>query len=416
MRERRQSEAGRAILLALIAGAAVAAACRKLLPWAIGRPGASDPDMLLGPYRRDILWPNYVENGFIRRGLGGTLMELLRDAGLAQPAAGYQLLTAILLVVPLTLLLSALARRGGRSWLWFGALLVMSPQLFLGWGTDFGRGDMLTISFIAWAAVALAHRRHWLAVAALLAGTLAHETALFYGVPLVAAFAWRDHRTGRLTLRQAAGLAALLMGGVAVLILAQRLLGDSKARIAETILAHDPVEGASAAYMTVGGLRTLFSSACISFGTGHAPFMIASCVVVLALYMAILLPGSRRDLALLAFVSFLPFAAMSVVAVDYGRWLMLAVITAWLSAILLRIRDPRTDAVPRRHVAIAAMLLLLLLPMRTASTYFGNDAARLLADRMLGPSRDRGQLFEPCDPGWRSVLPQSATGVAQRAR
>ncbi|MBU3077177.1 hypothetical protein KOF26_04790 [Sphingomonas sp. XMGL2] len=383
-------------MLALLAADIVLVSCRRLLPGQADGPIAD-------AYQMDILWPSYLDNGFIRRGASGTVMALIRDSALIDPAAGYHILGTLLLLAPLILLLRRLANRHESGWLWFAALLALSPQLFAAWALDLARSDMLAMSFVAWAALAMVDGRQRIAVASLLAGSLVHEVALFYGGALLAAFAWADARTGRLPARAAVTPLALLVSGIVVIAGAQSAFGDDGPAIARTILRHDPVTGMHAAYMSAGGLRTLVTSACMSFSDVQTGIFISSCVVVLACYMYLLLPAGRDELALLAFVSFVPMVALGAVAIDYGRWLTLAVMNGWLAAVILRLRAPKAGVATAPRLPLAVALLTALVSMGEARIYFANDAAMILANAVY-PYPVPRKHFEACDPSWRSVI------------
>ncbi|MGI4876623.1 MAG: hypothetical protein ACRYG4_03985, partial [Janthinobacterium lividum] len=160
------AQAGR-LLPFVVAAIAVYEACIQLVPWVL------HPDRWVFPWRiynLAILAPNYLENGFVRRGLGGTILMLLDGRRTLHPPgslAAFHLATAIFFALPMALLLRRLAVRGDRQWLWFAVVVLVSPQMFRSWATDVGRTDMLTCGFIAWSLLLALDRRFVLAAVVL---------------------------------------------------------------------------------------------------------------------------------------------------------------------------------------------------------------------------------------------------------
>ena len=144
-----------------------AIACRKLLVGLLMRPRTCDAfnHMVLhgpiGAYNRGALSLNYFEHGFIRRGLGGTLLRGIAGsplAGCVDELLVFHLLSAIWLTIPLALLVKWAIGRDRKAAAWLAILLVASPQLFWAWGGDLGRIDMFVEGCLAWGVIALVTR------------------------------------------------------------------------------------------------------------------------------------------------------------------------------------------------------------------------------------------------------------------
>jgi hypothetical protein len=156
--------------------------------------------------------------------------------------------------------------------------------------------------------------------------------------------------------------------------------------------------------MTVSGVRSITSSLCQSLGRSATPLFIPVGFIILLLYSKVLLISSWRSLRLAAVASALPMAVISIVAIDYGRWLMLAVLNAWLVAVALRLKGVEPNRASRRDYAIAATLLAGLLAMKSPSIYFANRAVRAAGVQIWGEDGVKLRSLDECDPGWRTLV------------
>jgi hypothetical protein len=356
-------------------------------------------------YNYFILRSNYVTNGFVRRGLLGAIATLL--GAMREPGGliALQAAMAAWLAVPLIILLRRLSLIDFRMAIYFGLVALASPQMFLAWGGDVGRPDMFTCGILGWALIATLANRYVLAAGALLIGSLAHETAIIYGVPLCATFGFLDWRGDRGLARR--GVAALvgLGAGLVLISLAQRAFSPGDAVIARTIVDGHPEDDLRvwAAYMAVGGVRTLLGSACVSFARPATGLYLFGCLMVWAAYSLVLLVRSRLALLSLTVASLAPLAAMCLLAIDYGRWLEISVTSAWLAAVSLRVRAFEVAAPTRTDYGWGAGALVALLAMGPTKVPDPNWASERLA-RLLWPHANQtlGSM-DRCDPDWRSV-------------
>ena len=222
-------------------------------------------------YSRVVIFVNYFDDGFIRRGLAGTLAALIsRKSELG--ILGYLFFSIAFLTTPLGLLVARLAARLPlRNAIYLSAVLVLSPQTFLGWSRDLVRTDVLAAGFIAWSTLAAIDGRRRLAVLLVVAGLLVHEVAFIFGAPLLVACFHKELRAGRLTRRAALGLVLGLVGGAAVVVALQYLLSPPAADIAARMVRAFPASPTDriwrdiAIYMAVGGSHALQTAMCHNF-------------------------------------------------------------------------------------------------------------------------------------------------------
>ncbi len=360
-------------------------------------------------YNYVVLLSNYFTEGFVHRGLQGSIFYIFRNFDQETSLILFHLFNIVWLCVPLVILLRGLTRLPGQAWLWPSLVLAFSPQLFVAWGRDIGRADMLAAGFVAWALLACLDHRYIVAVVIVFIASQGHEIGLIYGGPLCVAAGFLDYRAGKVRLGRIA-IALSLLGVLWVLALAaQRLFGASASAIARDMLSRAPAPkevAYSPIYMTVGGLRTLKTSACMIFSRPTGYLNLVGAFVVLAIYGFILPAASRLRVALLLFVGFLPMAVLSVLAVDYGRWLCLAVFNWWLINAALQLKGvdgPRLDPSPPRPAILAAAAILVMGP----ASFSAPSAMIAVTGNHLWPipaSENPLDLLYRCDPNWRSVV------------
>jgi len=366
---------------------------------------------ILETYHYTTLLANYFTEGFIRRGVPGSIFYFIRSLGYEHSLILFHGLAAVWLGAPLLILLRRLAQIQGRTWIWLTLVLVLSPQLFMAWARDVARSDMLSAGFIAWALLACLGRRYLLAALVLFVGSQTHETALAFGGSLCAAVAFLDWRAGAVKPGRLFAALGLLGALWIVATAAQQFIGPSPQAVARDMVAHardlsHPTYWAI--YNTVGGFRALGTSACLAFGSSSVYVYVAGAVVVLALYGFILPACSRLRLGLLLFACYLPMVVLSVLAIDYGRWLSFAVLNWWLinAALHLRGVDPLAIKHWPPRISIAAALAVLM--MGPGGYLSANLATQKIAGRLSKHDAPAADRIDMCDPTWRSVVPTKA--------
>ena len=374
-------------------------------------------------YNRTVIASNYFNDGFVRRGLGGTIAVLLSDHW-SRSIWLFMAFSLLLLLVPLALILRRLAERltvGQTTYL--SLVLALSPQTFFGWSRDPGRTDLLVGGCLALSVLAWQSGRRALAVAVILIGVLAHETAVVYGLPLLAAMAIIDLRSGALNRSEAIRLALTAAVGVAVIVLLQMALSAPPQVTARNMLdqapalRHDPEHRLwrdIAIYMAVGGSRALQTALCYNEISARYWPEFFGCLALLALYTLIL--PLRRHLLIAALVMWVPAIFMMLIANDTGRWLKLGVLNGWMAASFLLLRGHAAAQLSSRAMTAGAALLAGLLTMGITRDNNINAAyGRLL--QQFG-YRDRVALdvwMDTCDPQWRRYV-YGGSGYREGAR
>lgn len=368
-------------------------------------------------YNYTVLISNYFTEGFVRRGISGTLFYLIKIESVAGRLAIFHGLSALALLSLLFVILRRLAKSPTHHWVWLSVVLVLSPPLFMAWARDVARGDMLAEAFIVGALIACLGQRYLVAATILFLASQVHENGLIYGVPLCISAGYLDFKAGKLSTGKAVSALTLLSVLTAAALVAQRLFGMSPPEMAHDMLIHsappnpdvysDPTTFRDLAiYLTVGGVRTIKSSACVLFQSKAAYLYIFSIYFVLFLYGLVLPAFSRLRIGLLLFVGVLPMTLVTVLAIDYGRWLSFAVLNWWLVNAVLELKgvDPlATDGWPPRVSIAAAVAVLAMGPGEIT-------AANLTFSKLAEGTwhgNPKGNRFDWCDPTWRSVFDPS---------
>lgn len=399
-----EHKAKNALIAAALAGAAVLAACDRVILWFLGIPGRPLRGAI--DYNAAIHVPSYFNVGFVRRGLGGTIYALMPGGDRLTNLAAFHLFCAVFLGVPLALILYRLVALGGRRWILLGAVVVLSPQLMLAWSVDTGKGDPLNSGFIAWALLAALDRRFLIAAAFLLVGSLAHETVVFFGLGLLIPVWFLLWRQGRVTVLQGIMAIALLGVSLVAVALLQHVYGPGPQDIIRVITQQEPPSSHRdmAAYMTAGGSKSITTSACITLHRPATALTLVAGFLILAAYTIVLQIRNRVALLFFGFAAVLPMAALSIVAIDYGRWVCMAVFNAWLVAVVLSLLQQTGESSNTRN-AFSGGVLLGLLALGPTQYFYTNSMVQRISDGTWPPTAEGGYLYmDTCEPGWRAFL------------
>jgi hypothetical protein len=361
-------------------------------------------------YSRTAISINYFNDGLVRRGLGGTIASMLSDDW-ATSGLLFSLTSLLWAIGPLALLIRQLSAK--RSWapsLYMAIILVLSPQTFLGWSRDLIRTDLLVIGFIAWATLATMAGRRSLGLFMLLAGFLAHETAVIFGLPLLLVLNAQAYASGELDKRSLVRITVVFVGGLILIVLAQSLLSAPSTIIAGHMLRAAPptdywgrISRDVAIYVTVAGIRSLRTAICYNIDFNPQYYIMALfCLVVLSAYVFIL-PIRRHLLAAITAV-LVPVVFMLIIAADTGRWLKMGVSNAWLLAAFYQLRDAEEQP-SLADMVIGSFLFFGLLAM--GHTPYDNVNASFHKISLSLGYRDPGRLedwLNHCDPVWRTAV------------
>jgi hypothetical protein len=382
-------------------------ACKKLIKLAYASGYESAVNAIDAPYNYTLLVPNYFSNGFMRRGLAGTVMSLIDDRPLTAAGVHFHVFSAIWLAVAIALVLGKVTRANLAYGGWLGLVLILSPQFRL-YDFDIARTDMFAAGFVAFSLFAALQQRWQIAAIILAVGSLSHEAVVIMGGPmLVAAWyvAYRDERTSRAQIIGALGsLAALL---IATALLQSAFPADPE-QIAATMRANTEPSPARdiAIYMTAAeGARTLKTSACLAqLNLAYPLFKISAFIFIPFYYVLLGYRPIKIHGLMFGAVVLVPLLFLTIVAIDYGRWFTMAAFNAWLCAALLAARSDSMVPAPRLNLLIAVPAIALLMAAGQTDIFYANTAtvraARTIWEKPIVRPTDGIAI---CDPQWRDV-------------
>ena len=340
-RARRRVNARAAWCLALIVGVIAAGfAVQYGLAGAASRGQPTiDASALFSSFNAAHFQPNYVDQGFIKRGLIGTLFRPLPDAIHHVAVIVFNVVALVSLAILLVCVLLSCRRRIDCSgFILLASLWIAAPAGVINLGYDFGRLDHVNIVLLALSLIALRTER--LAVGAVLAclstvaALLVHEAYLFYGLPLLIALGLLrfDSRSRYPRLAPAIGIAVSAILTLFALWRWGRYEGTRSGFVAGLDGALDPSHNVLHVWSRSLAENLAYVGARLSNGL----FTIAEIMAVVALALAMLMllvavyRGNRvrLDLAVLAPLAVLP---LFVLGIDYARWVALL----WLMVVTI---------------------------------------------------------------------------------
>ena len=366
-------------------------------------------------YNVTFLSANYIDVGFVRRGLGGTIARLLSPDPYVGALLFYLLSLVALIAGFLILGWRTLTAVSLPNRLFMLVFCMASPQLFLGWGNDIARTDLAVIACIVFAVIALIGERPVVAAVLLFVGSLMHETAIIFGLPLLFAVAMARSDDGLPGLRRLLPHAIGLLAGVMVTALVQGALTPDMDVFVGRMIEHTPQPMAQrfadlrdcAIYMMVGGLRGLKTAMCYNLYYRAYPLMIAFTLVVTIANGVIL--GVERRWALFALAIVGPTLFMDLVANDLGRWVKFGCAATWvLSAVL---HGSGAISLNGRRLVASVLLFVVIFFMGSSRVHTVNRASDATARALGYPvSPEVGDWMTHCDPAWRSFVATGAAG------
>jgi hypothetical protein len=421
-------------------------------------------------YHAATLGFNYVDFGFVRRGLGGTLLHLF-GANWLRGAAIFHVLAAAAVAAGACVLFARLA----RPWPERAAFALLLIALMLRWAEDPGRTDIAVAALLGGAALAVLAGRPVPAALAVAVSLFVHETGFVFGLPLLAGL-WLDQGRWRaLRRRDAVGVATVLALALLLYLAFDRLPRADARTMVEVVRSHFPPHTYVdwAIYFAIGGWRGVQTSLCQNAGDPTYALHVGGGLLVIALFIAILRRGSAPGWPAALLVSLPPFLFLSVVANDISRWAVLAAFNVWLLAAASKPEEPRRAASvralpgqapggrPQRGQAFTSpapearaprdreptgsawhghaprgpmlrqsrgaplwrvLLAALVIPLIHPKTWPIEDpifaptpVLERLARRLGGPATPRfAEVLERCDPGWRRVLDEAPGTVRRR--
>jgi len=292
---------------------------------------------------------------------------------------------------------------------------VVALALMMRWGEDGGRTDLAVVALLGAATLAWHSGRIVTAALTVGLGLFIHEASVILGVPLLAAFAWRDASRGDLPWQRVRTLLVILGAILAVYFSFQWLPHSTNAEIAtrvrERVGNNEAVE--VALYFALAGIRGIRAAMCANAKDPAAPMHVAMGLVVIAVTALALAPwrGANRWMVLLAGLP--GYLLLASVANDHARWTLYACIALWLFAIsapraALASFDRRVALADVACLAAGCVLVLALVPAtRPGISRVVSPVPRV--DQWLyrspGPKPlGFAEVVARCDPYWRDVL------------
>jgi hypothetical protein len=378
---------------------------RRWVKWVFSSDGDAGESLYQASvYSRTVISLDNFHDGFVRRGLGGTLL--------------FTLVSTIWLAAALAAITFKLGSRSRLSIpIYFALVVTLSPQTFLAWGIDIARTDMLVAGFVAWSVFATLSGYRLCGVILLLVGSLAHETALIFGAPLLFSISFSSYSSGKLTSCHAIAMTIVFLIGLGAIMAGQRLWAAPPSFLAHRMLHSGPdrtdyntvLSKDIATYVLVTGLRGVRASMCYNFDFDPRYALNAILCLIIAASYSIIVPVKNKLLFLISVI--LPVLFMLLIATDTGRWLQLAVINAWLLAVAERLQGPGEAApVSIAAASVGGAALAVLLMMGVTHYDNVNRLTGLISNRLGLPSRaPLEQWMARCDPQWQSVLAAGRT-------
>jgi hypothetical protein len=361
-------------------------------------------------YTRIVLAFDYFQFGFVRRGLGGTFASLFGDV--AEPMTGllFHISSAAFLATPIIFLVSKLTLNARRSEaIAYSLFLLVSPYLLIAWNVDLLRTDMLVCGFIAWAAVAMAYARPYIAVIVLSVGSLVHETALIFGVPLVAALCFVAYQNGRVTrsaVTRSCALLLLLLAFIGVMLhfsVSPDQLSTFASVVKTRFPAHPLIEHALYAYLAEW--RGIRSSVCSNLLVNPRYWIyLPAIVLIIAIHLAAFGAQTRLSVLLFCAAAIVPAIALSVIATDLARWQSFGIFNVWLMAVTVTLIKP--DLLRPLHCGLWKRIAIIV-----AISLLGNhppwspsSTIEEVADALGIARASYIYQLDVCDPGWRDFV------------
>ena len=374
-------------------------------------------------YHAATLGFNYVDFGFVRRGLGGTLLHLFGENWL-RGAAIFHVLAAAAVAGAACVMFARIV----RPWPERAAFAALLTALMMRWAEDPGRTDIAVAALLAVAALAVLASR---AIAASLAVSVAlffHETGFVFGLPLLAGL-WLDQGRWRaIGRRDRVGVAFVLSLALLLYLAFDRLPRADAQTMVKVVRSHFPPHEYVdwAIYFAVSGARGAHTPPAQHAGDPPDALHVGRGLHVIGLVFSTLTGRGAPGWPAVLLVSVPPFLFLSVVANDISRWAVLAAFNVWLLCAALPGGVAARSALGQSAIAAptAALsqrpsawvwriaLALLLIPLIHPKTWPIEDpifaptpVLERLARRFGGPATPRfAEVLERCDPGWRSVL------------
>jgi hypothetical protein len=334
-------------------------------------------------------WLINLADGPVRRGLVGEALLRFGDATGLGPLAPLMALQALLLLVLVVACWSVFRPLIADNPLW--AVLLLCPAFFpLFWaGEPDGSLRKELLAFTSLALLALSTTRP--AAATLLQGLalmlaagacFAHEVNVLLLPAILLAFVLIRHHQGHGHAATMLVALPVVLGGAAALVYALAHPDAAPAMVCQPLLARglDPhICTGAIDWLDRGNAHGSDVYRAIFTSNGLYSFPLAYVLALLPVALFVLQHSHRRLTAALAILTALPFLPLYYVAVDWGRWLSLHIVSLiFLYAILCQtglVRRERT--LPLKPLLVLMALSLLWSPRATTGIAKGGPLATM---------------------------------------
>jgi hypothetical protein len=322
----------------------------------------------------------------------------------------FHIFSAAFLATAIIFLVSKLLINARRSEvIAYSLFLLVSPYLFRTWNVDLVRTDMLVCGFIAWAAVAMVYARPYIAVIVLSLGSLVHETALIFGVPLVAALGFVAYQNSRLTRSAVTRSCALLLLVLAFIgvMLHFSVSPDQVSTFASVVRTRFPTHNFVdyALYSYLSEWRGIRTSVCSNFLVSPRYWIyLPAIVLIIGIHLAAFGAQTRLSVLLFCAAAIVPAVGLSIIAIDLARWTSFGIFNVWLMAVTVplikpELLQPLHSGLWKRVAIIFAISLLGNHPPFSPSS-----AIDKAADALGIAPTSFVKMLDVCDPGWKNFL------------
>jgi hypothetical protein len=356
-------------------------------------------------YSAAVLSLNYFDFGFVRRGLGGTVVYLLGTNRLSATAV-FHVLSSICLSVVASVVFARM-RRPPLQVISFAVLLI---ALTLRWTQDLGRTDVLMAALIALTAIAF--RKPLIACSLVAVGLFIHEVSVIYGIPLLGAL-WLDQgRWREMSIKPSLGGGAVLLAALALyasLGLMPHAAPEEMVDVVRNVMpqrswAREQVD--IAIYFAVSELRGIRTAICQNAIDPTYSLHLMTGLLTIGSFIVALKDKYGPSIYTALLVSVPSFIFLGVIATDISRWANLAAFNVWLLCAMSSGERgcSRGFADPVKLLIAALIVPLICIHKWPAVHFFAPMPAVDHVIQKLGGPRPPLEALPRCDPGWRAVL------------
>lgn len=305
---------------------------------------------------------NYVDFGFVKRGMVGTLLQATGGAPGVWLVRYIALGMGIAVCFLASRFLSALKKPAGNAGFFLlAAFILFNPATFANMGYDLGRFDQLLITCSLGTLYFISKNNPWPAAIISVLALLIHELYILVFFPILLYVAVFHSGFGR---KQVLALVLPVAAAALLLFLFGKIEGQSVEQIAETFAA---VEGFNFSNYGIIWKRTLESNIryTLSYISRYESHIILKLSVgalyTLLVYLLLAMITTYNKLDWRGFVVILAASLpLFFIAIDYSRWYALIIINGLLYFGYLVLKErPDSFAITRMHIYGLVLMIIL---------------------------------------------------------